>query len=37
MFENPTKLKTLNNIFTKGNMYYYKLDKKIKKYNRYPK
>ena len=26
MFENPTKLKTISNIFTKGKLDYYKLD-----------
>ena len=35
MIENPTRLKTKINIFTKGKMDYYKLDKKIPKFNRY--
>ena len=37
MFQNPTKLKTKLNIFTKGKLDYYKLDTKIPKYDRYPK
>ena len=37
MFSNPTMLKTKNNIFTKGKLDYYFLDKRIPKYNRYPK
>jgi len=37
MFLNPTKLKTVSNIFTKGKLDYYKLDNKIPKYNKYPK
>ena len=32
MFNNKTKLKTYANIFTKGKMGYYKLDKSIPKY-----
>ncbi len=35
MLNNPTKLKTRFNIFTKGKMDYYKLDKKIPKFNKY--
>tara|TARA_B100000029_G_scaffold515190_1_gene621025 strand:+ start:2472 stop:2858 length:387 start_codon:yes stop_codon:yes gene_type:complete len=35
MLSNPTKLKTRFNIFTKGKMDYYKLDKKIPKFNKY--
>jgi len=34
MFYNPTKLKTLSNIYTKGKLDYYKLDSKIPKFNR---
>tara|TARA_B110000438_G_scaffold105368_1_gene103837 strand:- start:507 stop:905 length:399 start_codon:yes stop_codon:yes gene_type:complete len=37
IFNNPTKLKTNRNIFTKGKMDYYKLNKKIPKFNEYPK
>ena len=29
LFENPTKLKTYSNIFTKGKLDYYKLDPKL--------
>ncbi len=35
MLSNPTKLKTISNIFTKKKMDYYKLDKKIPKFKRY--
>jgi len=35
MFNNPTKLKTKMNIFVKGKLDYYKLDKKLPKFNRY--
>jgi len=35
MFNNPTKLKTKMNIFIKGKLDYYKLDKKLPKFNRY--
>jgi hypothetical protein len=35
MFINPTKLKTKMNIFVKGKLDYYKLDKKLPKFNRY--
>ena len=35
MFVNPTKLKTKINIFIKGKLDYYKLDKKLPKFNRY--
>ena len=34
MFNNPTKLKTLSNIFTKGKLDYYKLDPKLLKFDR---
>ena len=34
MLNNPTKLKTQSNIFTKGKLDYYKLDLKIPKFNR---
>ena len=37
MFQNPTKLKTYCNIFIKGKMDYYKLDPKIRKFNKYSK
>ena len=37
VFQNPIKLKTKLNIFTKGKLDYYKLDTKIPKYDRYPK
>ena len=37
MFNNPTKLKTLNNIFVKGKLDYYKLDPKITKFLKYTK
>ena len=34
MFYNPTKLKTLSNIYTKDKLDYYKLDSRIPKFNR---
>ena len=34
MFENPTKLKTDSNIFTKGKLDFYKLDPKLRKFSR---
>ena len=34
MFENPTKLKTVSNIFTKGKLDYYKLDPNLRKFIR---
>ena len=34
MLNNPTKLKTHSNIYTKGKLDYYKLDSKIPKFNR---
>ena len=37
MFYNPTKLKTHFNIFTKGKLDYYKLDKRIPKFYKYSK
>ena len=37
MFKNPTKLKTTMNIFVKGKLDYYKLDKKLTKFARYTK
>ena len=37
MFNKPTKLKTIMNIFTKDKLDYYKLDKSIPKVKRYPK
>ena len=37
MFNGPTKLKTINNIFVKGKPDYYKLDNRMPKFNRYPK
>ena len=37
VFENPTKLKTVSNIFTKGKLDYYKLDSKLRKFNKYSK
>ena len=37
MFQNPTKLKTQLNIFTKGKLDYYKLDSRIPKFERYSK
>ena len=37
MFRNPTKLKTNSNIFIKGKLDYYKLDRVLPKFNRYNK
>ena len=37
MVKNPTKLKTTMNIFVKGKLDYYKLDKKLTKFARYTK
>ena len=37
MFNGPTKLKTIRNIFVKGKLDYYKLDNRLPKFNRYPK
>ena len=37
MFTNPTKLKTLHNIFIKGKMDFYTIDNKLPKYNNYSK
>jgi hypothetical protein len=37
MFKNPTKLKTEINIYTKGKLDYYKLDKKLPKFQKLPK
>tara|TARA_B110000438_G_C15621990_1_gene566958 strand:- start:33 stop:437 length:405 start_codon:yes stop_codon:yes gene_type:complete len=37
LFSNPTKLKTINNIFVKGKLDFYKINNKIPKYNKYPK
>ena len=37
MLNNPTKLKTCSNIFTKGKLDYYKLDSKIPKFDKYNK
>ena len=37
MFNGPTKLKTIRNIFVKGKLDYYKLDNRLSKFNRYPK
>jgi len=37
MFNGPTKLKTISNIFVKGKLDYYKLDNRLPKFNRYPK
>jgi hypothetical protein len=35
MFQNPTELETKENIFTKGKLDYYKLDKKLPKFDKY--
>ena len=35
MFNRPFKLKTIANIFTKGKLDYYKLDRHIPKFKRY--
>tara|TARA_Y100000590_G_scaffold421474_1_gene525181 strand:- start:2785 stop:3192 length:408 start_codon:yes stop_codon:yes gene_type:complete len=37
LFNNPTKLKTVSNIFTKGKLDFYKLDPNLTKFNRYSK
>ena len=37
IFNNPTKLKTSMEIFTKGKSDYYKINSKLPKYARYPK
>jgi len=37
MFHNTTKFKTHSNIFTKGKMDYYKLDRSLPKFDRYNK
>ncbi len=37
MFNNPTKLKTHSNIFTKNKLDYYKLDNRVPKFNKYNK
>ena len=37
IFNNPTKLKTSIEIFTKGKSDYYKINSKLPKYSRYPK
>ena len=37
MFEYPTKLKTVFNIFTKGKLDYYTLNPKLRKFNEYSK
>ena len=37
LFQNPTKLKTHSNIFTKDKLDYYKLDRNLPKFNRYNK
>ena len=37
MFNKPIKLKTTMNIFVKGKPDYYKLDRRMPKFNRYPK
>ena len=37
MFQNPTNLKVKLNIFSKGNLDYYKIDTKIPKHDRYSK
>ena len=37
IFNNPTKLKTSIEIFTKGKSDYYKINSKLPKYTRYPK
>ena len=35
MFNNPTKMKTYSNIFTKGKLDYYKLNPKLPRFNKY--
>jgi len=37
MLNKPTNLKSYANIFTKGKLDYYKLDPKLRKFNRYSK
>ena len=37
MFNRPVKLKTTTNLFVKGKLDYYKLDRHMPKFNRYPK
>ena len=37
MFNNPTKLKTYSNIFTKGKLDYYKLDSRLPQFDKYSK
>ena len=37
VFEYPTKLKTVSNIFTKGKLDYYTLNPKLRKFNKYSK
>ena len=37
VFEYPTKLKTVSNIFTKGKLDYYTLNPKLQKFNKYSK
>ncbi len=37
MFNNPTKLKTFSNIFIKGKLDFYKLDKRLISFNKYSK
>ena len=37
MFLNPTKLKTLSNIFIKGKLDFYKLDKRLASFKKYYK
>ena len=37
MLNNPTKLKTLSNIFIKGKLDFYKLDKRLNSFNKYSK
>ena len=35
VFEYPTKMKTVSNIFTKGKLDYYTLNPKLRKFNKY--
>ena len=37
VFEYPTKMKTVSNIFTKGKLDYYTLNPKLRKFNKYSK
>ncbi len=37
LFNNPTKLKSHSNIFTKGKLDYYKLDQRLQKFDKYSK